>query len=109
MDNHFEESQFRLLDENKALIAERDELRAQVNLLLKACQSYGDMTGEPYALDEADTIVLMTTEQCLNSVKLNAFEEGFRYSCAVYNGSSSQEVISEAVRIHGDLLNESTR
>ena len=63
------------------LIAENEALKCQVNNLLKACKlygdeiSYGDGTCDHSALDEADTIVLMTPEQCVNSIKADAISE----------------------------------
>ena len=57
------------------LVSQVEALKAQVNLLLKACRAYEDMTGEAHALDEADSIVMMTPEQCLNSVKADAIDE----------------------------------
>jgi len=69
MGNSYEQQQ---LD----LVKERDELKSQVNSLLKACKLYGDCFGcsNPES-DEADTIVLLTPEQCLNSVRLSAIRD----------------------------------
>lgn len=60
------------------LLADNKALKAQVNQLLKACQLYGDSIVTTETLDKierADTIVIMTPEQCLNSVKADAIND----------------------------------
>ena len=75
LDTQFEE----LIAEFNATKAENGQLKAQVNSLLKACQLYGDsVDNDDLGLaNEADTIVLMIPEQCLNSVKADAIQEMF--------------------------------
>jgi len=80
---------------------ELEALKAQVNHLLKACKLYGDEI--PYgdsicdhsALGEADTIVLMTPEQCLNSIKISAVTEWF----SIYGGECTSETLKEYVKV----------
>lgn len=73
------------------------ELKAQVNLLLKACQMYGDDLERPFNLDEADTIVLMTPEQCLNSVKADAIDDALSLILSISDGDMCFDVLTERV------------
>ena len=63
-------------------LKEIEALKAQVNELLRACKLYGDSLSANYpeldckdAIEEADTIVLMTPEQCLNQIKADTIDE----------------------------------
>ena len=97
-DQQFEALVVRL---NKAE-SENVQLKAQVNKLKDGVTHFNSSRGDLNPLLEA---YIKTPEQCLNSVKIEAYKEGFCYSCGVYNGDSSTEVIDVAVNSYSEQLN----
>lgn len=82
--NSSDEQMEQLIKERNAFEAENIALKAQVNSLLTACKFYMDCIHEDQVgLEEADTIVLMTPEQCLNSVCVQAIRDLARTECPV--------------------------
>lgn len=70
-----------LISERNAFEVENISLKAQVNQLLKACKLYGDGIESHASLDEADTIVIMTPEQCVESIGISAIRDLARTEC----------------------------
>lgn len=97
LDSQIEE----LIKERNAFEAENIALKAQVNELRDGVTWFNRSGGD---LTKLLTAYIDTPEQCLNSVKVKAYEQGFRYSCAVYNGGSSKQVIEVAVDSYKDEL-----
>ena len=56
-------------------------------------------------LNKAEARVIeLESDKYVNNIKADAFEEGFRYSCGVYNGGSSKDVITTAIQIYKEVL-----
>ena len=112
LDSQIEE----LIKERNAFETENIALKAQVNAMnnfliktatpvfILAAHDYPASHGPRGNLNELESLISKTPEQCLNSVKVAAYEDGFRYSCAVYNGGSSEQVIEVAVDSYKDEL-----
>ncbi len=49
-------------------------------------------------------VIELESDKYVNNIKADAFEEGFRYSCGVYNGGSSKDVITTAIQIYKEAL-----
>lgn len=99
-----------LIKERNAFEAEAIALKAQKFAL---CGALDFMMQRPFDEDDyinmvrqCNIILDKTDKECVNDIKVEAYEQGFRYSCAVYNGGSSKEVIDVVVNSYKDELED---